>query len=164
MTLVHKVRYRNKLWDSVNPDAIPANTHAMLYINGGFAASPTIASRFASVLWIDVFGDSPRANVLDVETSDATPGDVPAWVTEHVNLYGDIPTTLARVYCNLSTWPDVRAAVRTLSPQYRRHVRYHIAHPTGQPHLVPGSHATQWFWGHGANDYDLSEFRPDYLR
>ncbi len=26
-------------------------------------------------------------------------------------------------------------------------IRWWIANPTGYPHLVPGSDATQWYWG-----------------
>jgi hypothetical protein len=32
-------------------------------------------------------------------------------------------------------------------------VHYWIADPTGVPHVLPGSMATQWYWGPG---YDIS--------
>jgi len=53
----------------------------------------------------------------------------------------------------LSEWPAVKAAVAKLPAKMRSHVRYWIADPTGYPHLVPGSSATQWYWGTG---YDIS--------
>jgi hypothetical protein len=33
------------------------------------------------------------------------------------------------------------------------HVKYWIADPTGYEHIVPGSSATQWYWG---QNYDIS--------
>jgi hypothetical protein len=41
----------------------------------------------------------------------------------------------------------------------RSHVRYWIADPTGQPHIVPGSDATQWYWG---SNVDISTATPRF--
>jgi hypothetical protein len=41
----------------------------------------------------------------------------------------------------------------------RSHVHYWIADPTGVPHIVPGSRATQWYWGKG---YDVSTASPNF--
>ena len=39
------------------------------------------------------------------------------------------------------------------------HVRYWIADPTGVPHVVPGSSATQWYWG---SSYDITTANPNF--
>jgi hypothetical protein len=41
------------------------------------------------------------------------------------------------------------------------HVKYWIADPTGVPHVVPGSSATQWYWG---KSYDISTANPNFER
>lgn len=79
-----------------------------------------------------------------------SPADVPAWVGRR---HADHPGSLCRVYCNLSTWPAVKAEVAKLSEELRALVRYWIADPTGVQHQVPGADATQWYFGDG---YDLS--------
>lgn len=133
----------------------------MLYLNGRYAAPAHEAeARFRSILWVDVNGTEPRANVLDIEQFDATAGMASTWVRDHVSFYGDGPDVLARLYCSLDKWPSVRLNVSTLSDKYRMHVRYHIANPTGIPHIVPGSDATQWGW---FEKYDLSTYRPGYM-
>jgi hypothetical protein len=59
----------------------------------------------------------------------------------------------------LSEWPSVQAACATLPASMRSRIRWWIADPTGVPHIVPGSDATQWFWG--AN-YDISTATPRF--
>ena len=58
-----------------------------------------------------------------------------------------------------SEWPAVKAAVGKLPAKMRSHVRYWIADPTGTPHIVPGSDATQWYWG---SSYDISKATPRF--
>ena len=61
-----------------------------------------------------------------------------------------------------SEWPNVHAAVGSLpSPMtpMRSYSRYWIADPTGVPHIVPGSSATQRYWG---SKYDISTANPDF--
>jgi hypothetical protein len=41
----------------------------------------------------------------------------------------------------------------------RARIRWWIADPTGTPHIVPGSNATQWYWGTG---YDESTALPGF--
>ena len=58
-----------------------------------------------------------------------------------------------------SEWPAVQAAVATLPTRMRSRVRWWIADPTGYPHLVPGSDATQWYWG---PRYDITTATPRF--
>ena len=147
------------MYDSTQPGAIPEDaTVVALYRNGRFAATQAQASAFPVHLWIDVLATAPaEASILDVETGDATPADVPRWVSSRL---ADSPLFKARLYCDLSTWPAVRAEVATLPPVERAQVRYWIANPTGTPHLVPGSDATQYLWTPG---FDVSEFGSNWL-
>lgn len=146
------------MYDSTMPHHIPGGAVACLYINGNWKASATDASRFSRVLWIDVNGEDPsQASILDIENGDATPGHVPAWCQARVNA---VPGTLLRLYCNISTWPEVKAAVRSMGTDLRGRVRYWIANPTGVAHLVPGSSATQYFWG---QNYDESEYSQHFF-
>jgi len=53
----------------------------------------------------------------------------------------------------------VRAAVASFPAQMRARIHWWIANPTGRPHLVPGSDATQWYWG---PSYDISTASPGF--
>lgn len=136
--------------DAVDPTKLPAGLQAYAgYFNGAKSAwTPAQLSNDvypgASLVRIDVIGSAAaQCGVLDVETGDATPDHVPAWVDTRHHLGLD-----ATVYCNLSTWPAVKAAVGS------RAVRYWIADPSpGVAHAIPGASAVQWLWAAG---FDLS--------
>ena len=108
------------------------------------------------MLWIDTNGSDPHASALDIEPGDATPTMAAGWVRAKLSAN---PHALARLYTMQSEWPAVQAAVATLPPQMRSHVRYWIADPTGYPHMVPGADATQWYWGSG---YDITTATPRF--
>jgi len=108
------------------------------------------------VLWIDVTGGDPAADVLDVEPGCATPAIAASWVSRKLTAN---PKSLARIYTMLSEWPAVQSAVASLPSGMRANIRWWIANPTGSPHLVPGSDATQWSWG---SSYDISTATPRF--
>jgi hypothetical protein len=142
-------------YDSVTPGAAPRNRIIATYATGPFAVSASaVAGR--PVIWIDVYGTDPNASALDVEPTDATPAGAASWVRMRLTAH---PHALARVYCSISEWPAVRAHVDRLPAWMRARVRWWIADPTGYPHLVPGSDATQWYWG---SSYDISLARPRF--
>jgi hypothetical protein len=143
------------IYDSVVPTAIPANNMVATYATGPYAASPSqVAGR--SVMWIDVYGTDYNASALDVEPSDATPTQAAAWA---YNRLREHPTAIAHIYTMVSEWPSVQAACATLPAWMRAHIRWWIADPTGVPHIVPGSDATQWYWG---QNYDISTASPNF--
>jgi hypothetical protein len=144
------------IYDSVTPSAIPPHHVVATYANGRYAASPAQLAGRGQVLWIDVFGTNPGASVLDVEPGDATPSMAASWAFRRLSAQ---PDAVARLYTMRSEWPAVQAAVGTLPAPMRSHVRYWIADPTGVPHVVPGSHATQWYWG---SKYDISTATPNF--
>lgn len=146
------------IYDSVTPQDIPAEHHTVAtYINGRYKASPSDVAGRHKVLWIDTTGGDPSAaDVLDVEPGDATPVIAAHWAYQR--LHHD-PNAQCCIYTMRSLWPAVRAAVHHLPSGMGDHVQWWIADPTGHPHLVPGSDATQWYWG---SHFDISTANPGF--
>jgi hypothetical protein len=145
-----------EIYDSVTPSAIPAGHEEATYADGPFAVSPSSMAG-KNVLWIDTNGSDPRANALDVEPGDVTPAGAGSWAAQ--KLHAD-PSGQAIIYTMKSEWSAAQAAVRSAVPAAEQsHVRWWIADPTGVPHVVPGSSATQWYWG---SNYDISTATPGF--
>ena len=146
------------VYDSVTPGSLPSNQPAAVYADGAYAASASEMSGHHSVLWIDTNGSDPNANALDVEPGDATPASAAQWVQAHLSAQ---PHSVAIIYTMRSDWSAVQSAVGGLPSWEQSHVRYWIADPTGVPHVVPGSSATQWYWG---SSYDISTANPNFAQ
>ncbi|HYK69262.1 MAG TPA: hypothetical protein VEV45_15055 [Streptosporangiaceae bacterium] len=146
-----------QLYDSVTPSALPSSSQAVaVYANGHYAAAPGQVGKRGLTLWIDTNGSDPHADVLDVEPGDATPSQAAAWVQQKLNAS---PNSTAIIYTMRSQWGAVQAAVNQLAWWMPSHTKYWIADPTGVPHIVPGSQATQWYWG---QNFDISTAMPDF--
>lgn len=144
------------IYDSVTPSAIPGHHVIATYATGNYAVSPRQVAGRGKVLWIDTTGTDHAASILDVEPGDATPSLAANWAWHR--LKAD-PHALARIYTMRSEWPAVKAAVGKLPAHMRSHIRWWIADPTGYPHMVPGSDATQWYWG---SSYDITTASPRF--
>jgi hypothetical protein len=146
------------IYDSVAPKDIPAEHHTVAtYINGRYKASQSDVAGRHKVLWIDTTGGNPSAaDVLDVEPGDATPTTAAHWAYQR--LHHD-PNAQCCIYTMRSLWPAVRASVHQLPSGMGDHVQWWIADPTGHPHVVPGSDATQWYWG---RNFDISTANPGF--
>ncbi len=144
------------IYDSTTPSAIPAHRNAAVYATGSYAASPSQVTGRDKVLWIDTTGGDRHASVLDVEPGDATPASAASWAKSR--LAAD-PHAVARLYTFRNEWPAVQAAVHTLPQGMQSRIRWWIADPTGVPHIVPGSAATQWYWG---SSYDITTASPRF--
>jgi hypothetical protein len=144
------------VYDSVTPGTLPSGQPAAVYANGAYAVSASQVAGHSSVLWIDTNGSDPSANVLDVEPGDATPAGAAQWVDARLTQQRN---SVAIVYTMLSDWQSVKDNVGDLPSWMQSHVRYWIADPTGVPHVVPGSSATQWYWG---SNYDISTANPNF--
>jgi len=143
------------IYDSVTPSALPHHNVNAVYATGNYAASHTqVAGRH--VMWIDTTGSDHAASVLDVEPGDATPSMAASWARQR--LTAD-PHALARIYTMRSEWSAAKAAIDNLPASMRSHVRWWIADPTGYAHVVPGSDATQWYWG---SSYDITTATPRF--
>lgn len=145
-----------RMYDSVTPAAIPAHQAAAVYSTGAYYATPGQIRHLGHALWIDTTGRNYNASVLDVEPGDATPSQAASWAWHRLRANHH---ALARIYTMLSQWPAVQSAVHGLPSWMQHQVRYWIADPTGVPHIVPGSHATQWYWG---SRYDISTVKPGF--
>jgi hypothetical protein len=144
-----------QIYDSVTPQLIPAGQEIATYATGGYAVPASqVAGR--NVLWIDTQGTDPGAQALDVEPGDATPSIAASWAFHKLSV---TPDAVARIYTYLSEWPAVKAAIATLPQQMQSRVHYWIADPTGYEHVVPGSDATQWYWG---KNWDISTALPGF--
>ena len=146
-----------EFYDSVEPQTVPAGAIVGTYSTG---ARPVPASAVAGrkqVLWIDTLATDPAGSgALDVEPGCATPSQVPGWVSSRLRAH---PRSVAIVYMSLSEWAQVKADVASLPAWMQSRIRWWVADPTGVPHLVPGSQATQWYWG---STYDESMAAPDF--
>jgi hypothetical protein len=144
------------MYDSISASSIPPNATLMAgYINGKAQWQSyyqmAIDHPNDTVLSISVAAHGTSgyvaSDILDIENGDASPDDAPGWTTAMRALNRPIITN----YCSrLGTWPATQKAYKTqnvLPPDFW------IADYTTQPHLVPGSVATQWI---DAGPYDIS--------
>jgi len=146
-----------EFYDSVTPSAIPAGGEIATYQTGYYAVSPSAVAGRGPIIWIDTTGYDYHANALDTEPGDATPMQAAEWAQHRLT---DYPGSIAHIYTMISEWGQVKADVASLlTPAQQARVRWWIADPTGQPHLVPGSQATQLYWGSG---YDISTATPNF--
>jgi hypothetical protein len=144
------------IFDSVTPAAIPAGHEIATYADGPFPVPPAEVAGRGPVLWIDINGTDPAASVLDVEPGCATVSAAPGWIVRRLTA---APNALAIIYTMRSEWPAAQAAVAGLPARMRSQIRWWIADPTGYPHVLPGSQATQWYWG---PSYDISTAIPAF--
>lgn len=126
------------LYDSVNINAIPANPEMVAgYVNGRWPTYNSLIQKFPQAVHVSIaVTANADAQVLDVETGDATPGQAPAWA-QRQRQEGRDPT----VYCNSSTWGAVRQAfqnARVAEPHYW------IAQYDNNPTIPAGAVAKQY--------------------
>lgn len=128
------------MYDSVSVSSLPADaTMVAGYADGLYANLTAMRARFphATVVSIAV-RYTTRAQVLDVETGDATPAQAVVWCRQTM---ADTPNGQLTVYCNTSTWPAVRAALAAAgeSPP-----NYWVAQYDGVASIPAGAIAKQY--------------------
>jgi hypothetical protein len=138
------------IYDSTMPWQLPSNRDVAVYANGRYQASFAAVAHSKSVLWIDVTGSNTGCDALDVEPGDASPATAGTWAKARLSATAG---SIAVIYTMRAEWQATRQAISKLPAQLRDRVRWWIADPTGKPHIVPGSDATQWYWG---STYDIS--------
>lgn len=127
------------LYDSTTPlRSVPADAQMVAgYVNGLYTNFATIRTAFPNAVHVSIAVTAVAdAMVLDVETGDASPADAPWWC-QRQRARGQLPT----VYCNLSTWPQVRSAFQTHGVA---EPCWWIADYDGVAQLSPGSVAKQY--------------------
>jgi hypothetical protein len=145
------------MYDSTDAANIPPTATLLAgYINGAWPSYYSMVARFPStttILSITTYAHNPDnsyvvADILDVESGDASPAEAPGWTTAMRALRRPIIAP----YCSrLGTWPDTLAAFKAQSVPLPD---FWIADQTNTPHLLPGSVATQYT--DDANLYDIS--------
>ena len=144
------------IYDSVNPQAIPGDPVVATYADGPHPDSPSEVAQFSHVMWVDIDASDPHADALDIEPGCASPSEAAGWVSARLNAD---PHGVAILYTMISQWSTVKADVSSLPAWMQSRIRWWIADPTGSPHVVPGSQATQWYWG---QNYDISTALPGF--
>lgn len=143
------------LYDSIEADNIPADAlFCAGYTSGEWPDYEKMRNERPNATVLRIAIDvSHDGDVLDVERGDATPEDAPVWVARQRSLGRARPI----VYCNESTWPDVKVR---FPGEGEPEPDYWIADPTGAEHLVEGSVMTQWGQEGGC---DLSAIADGYI-
>jgi hypothetical protein len=143
------------MFDAVSPGALPRSAVLVAgYDDGLYDNVAAIHARFPGALLVDITVSARHdwGQVLDVETGDATPDEAPGWVVRR-RAAGADPS----VYCNTSTWPDVRAAFRSaavLEPHYW------IAQYDGDPTIPTGAVAKQYLSTAGWDESSVADYWP----
>src|ERR1700729_2129106 len=121
------------MYDSASPGLIPASAALVASYVDGYGGYSAAVARFGvhKVVSISIHGNV--ANVADVENGAMTTAMLPAWI--EASYKRGVPRP--GVYCNLSTWPSVQAAVAG------RKVSYWIADWRGTPFTLAGADAVQ---------------------
>lgn len=131
--------------DAVDGNNIPAGTLLMAGYNDHSGLSYNVMkARFPDAIVVPICVDPAHdATILDVERFDARPDQVPAWVIRQ-RVRGQEPT----VYCSMSAWPAVKAAVGNMRPP-----QYWIADYNLEATVIPGAVGHQF---RDAGPYDVS--------
>jgi len=144
------------VYDSVTPQTIPGNPVVATYADGPNPDTPAMVAGRTNVIWISITGYDYNASALDIEPGCASPSQAANWVSQRLTIH---PHGVAILYTMISDWSAVQANVASLPSWMKSHIRWWIADPTGTAHIVPGSQATQWYWG---PNYDISTALPGF--
>jgi hypothetical protein len=141
------------MFDSITPaDCPPGAQLIAYYIDGEWAkTADEVRASHPSEILVPISAVGTDAGlVLDVERGNASPGFAPGWVSQR-RAAGVTPS----VYCNLSTWPAVRAA---FAAQGVAEPPYWVAGWDGIADIEAGAVAEQYgnpIYTHG--HYDVSQ-------
>jgi hypothetical protein len=128
------------MYDGVSPGQIPAGASMVAgYADGHYANLREMAARFPQAIRVSIaVRYTTKAQVLDVELGDATPDQAVLWCTHTM---ASTPNKDLTVYCNLSTWPKVRAAFRAVGVT---EPNYWVAHYDGVASIPASAIAKQY--------------------
>ncbi len=146
------------MYDSVTAADIPTNASAVAgYLDGKYAWRASDWARFTTRLQLSITVLGGDADVLDVESGDATPDQAVTWVRSMRAAGYPYPG----VYCNANLWPTVRATFRAHQVD---EPWYWIADYDGRPAIPDGAIAKQYLNAPASGGhYDLSMVSPELL-
>lgn len=157
------------MYDSIDISQIPADATAVAgYIDGRWPTFTALTQRFPHAHWLPIAVTADAdAEVLDVESGDATPGQASGWIKRQLarKVYRPV------IYANASTMPGVlqalgaagipRASVRLWSAHY---TEAHICGPSSCRYPgVPACDGTQWTPNALGLDLDESLLLADFF-
>ena len=145
------------MYDAVTPQNIPAGVSMVAgYADGLYANMGTLAARFPHAVRVSIAVRwTTRAQVLDVETGDATPAQAVQWCTQTMS---DKPNRELTVYCNMDAWPSVRAAFRAAGVT---EPNYWVARYDNDPTIPAGAIAKQYQGDtHGYDKSVVADYWP----
>jgi hypothetical protein len=157
------------MFDSVTISMIPGDAAAVAgYVNGHWPTFAELAKSHphAKRLSVAISADAD-AECLDVERGDATPDQVPAWISRQLRRGVTRPV----VYCAVSTVKQLLDDLGAAGIK-RSSIRLWTAHYTGNAHRCTQScgfgmpttaDATQWTSGALERNLDQSLCAPDFL-
>jgi len=137
------------MYDSTNPAVIPNSAQLVGAYVDGFGGYDAAVAKFGADKVVSISVANHDADVADVESGAMSPDDLPGWI-ERQNARG---VKRPGVYCSLSIWASVKAAVGN------RSVSYWIADWVGSPYEITGADAVQY---ENTPDYDLSLVLPSF--
>lgn len=119
------------MYDSVTLTEIPATAEAVAgYVNGRWPTYPQLAAKWPHAKRVSIAVTTEAdADVLDIETGDASPAQAPAWVRRQIMRGVKKPA----VYASVSQMPTVLSVLRAAGIG-RSQVRVWTAHYTHVPH------------------------------
>lgn len=143
------------MFDGIVPGSVPAGAQLYAgYVNGQWPSFAGLAARYpkAVPVSISVTASANVGQVLDVENGDATPQQAVNWVLVRRHAGAD-PT----VYCNTSTWPQVRSAFQTHDvPE----PHYWVAEYDGVATIPAGAIAKQYADKGGYDESVVADYWP----
>lgn len=138
------------MYDAVTPGNIPSSaTMVAGYADGLYANMGAMAARFPHAIRVSIAVRwTTRAQVLDVESGDATPAQAVQWCTQTM---ADKSNKELTVYCGMDAWASVRAAFRSAGVT---EPNYWVAAYDGNATVPAGAVAKQYLGDY--NGYDKS--------
>ncbi|MFI0898488.1 hypothetical protein [Streptomyces sp. NPDC020983] len=128
------------MYDAVTPQRIPGDASMVAgYADGRFANLKEMARRFPHAKRVSVaVHPTTRAQVLDVEPGCSSAQDAVHWCTRTM---AETDNRRLTVYCNTSSWPQVRDAFRKAGVT---EPNYWVAHYDGKAQIPDGALAKQY--------------------
>ncbi len=129
------------MFDSTTVEQIPGDAPAVAgYVGGFWPDYGEDVKRWPHAKHLSIaINKGEDAECLDIEKGDATAADAPAWFHRQRDRGVDRPV----FYASLSNMPVVEDELRRAGVS-RAEYRVWDAHYTYEPHVSPGSDATQW--------------------
>ena len=137
--LIHHIRAERgeamtsiTMFDSTELSRIPTDAQAVAgYVGGSWATYPKLATLFPKAKRVSIaVNSSEDADVLDIETGDATPEDAPAWIKRQEKLGKYRPC----LYIERSNATHL-LLVLSIAKISREQIRLWVADWTGVPHI-----------------------------